>query len=390
MGDIVHCQFNKEVQVAGGAVSALLKLPNGVKIAVQASGHVQADARWSRAAPEVVYNGFQRQTSQPLENKIKIPRVPLKGKDHCIFITPQKTFSMTNDTMLLVHFDIPRDAIPSFRGLLATTMYYLTVSVIDTESDGVDGAGEGGPGSAETKSVLHFPFWVSGRGSTDARQFVRFSDILVHPKSSFPAEHCFLPSGASSSSSDATPTDDSLIPCSGGARPVSIYTIRDEGIVCQVTCPQEVSPGTSIQLILDLSNAEQTCVGVRTRLFLREARTDGSPVQDKVIATTQNMTADAICVRQRLDLPTDAACTFATPLQKVEYRLDFEFLTRSPRTSGSCSDDSSPNELLWSTALLVRMRAPTRSNRASLMSCLEPARTAFLASQKCMPSGQAV
>jgi hypothetical protein len=414
---------------------------------VQASGHVLADPRWSRVAPEVVYNGFQRQTAQPLEEKIRIPRVHTPGHGHCIYVTPRKDVVLTPEkgsTSVLVQFDLPRDILPSFRGLLASTSYYLTIFVWTDKEDADEGAvREGEEGAATDKHgdevdarvphVTHFSFWATGGGSTQAKQFVRFSDILAHATPSFPAEHCFLPLGASSSSSEGGNEDGSFEgENDGGDGPVSTYTIRDEGVVALVSCPLVAYPGRCVYVFVDLSKSEQKCVGIRTNLFLCEMRPDGSVVQNKVISSARSMTANALCIHLRLDVPGDVPCSFQSPLQGVSYRLEFQFLAQETgeflaqkasasaraasaasagtdadagadadsvasahtKTGASASASASasvsthsrdvptptpPNELNWSIGLEMRALMPAKPNRASLMACLEPAPTAFLA-----------
>jgi hypothetical protein len=395
-----------------------------------------------------VYNGFQRQTAQPLEEKIRIPRVHAPGHGHCIYVTPRKDVVLTPEkgsTSVLVQFDLPRDILPSFRGLLASTSYYLTLFVWTDKEDADEGAvREGEEGAATDKHndevdervphVTHFSFWATGGGSTQAKQFVRFSDILAHATPSFPAEHCFLPLGASSSSSEGGNEDGSFEGGNDGSDgPVSTYTIRDEGVVALVSCPQVAYPGRCVYVFVDLSKSEQKCVGIRANIFLCETRPDGSVVQNKVISSAQSMTANALCVHLRLDVPGDVPCSFQSPLQGVSYRLEFKFLAQetgeflaqkasaSARAAASADTDAyaganagadaganagtvanaytntdasasvsasayfgdvpkptPPNELNWSIGLEMRALMPAKPNRASLMACLEPAPTAFL------------
>jgi hypothetical protein len=424
----VICQFGSEINVSGSAVSALVRcLPSSSssmrwEVHAQASGHVYTDERWSKLSPEALHSAFPRETALPLDEKVKIPRVSGMHDSHCVYITPRRMLEEP-DRGCLLQFDIPDDAIPSFRGLLGTTMYFITLTVRSisdhNENPGNTNSSVVDEENGLDEKTLHFPFVVSGLGSSLAKQYVRYSDLVSYKLSSFPAEHCFLPIGASSSSAEGggdrayhrqnltTSSNSSMGRSASGSMPelrsereleqshtqasVNVYTIRDIGIVCLITSPSRICPGEALSLYVDFSTAEQSCRGIRARLLMSEQRIDGSQVQDKVIASQQKMTSDAVGVTFRLELCNDLPCSFVSPLQRIVYRIDFEFLasesnSRQHIDENNTTSESNKNEegeeeaFSWSADIFVEPGYTIRPNRANLMACLEP--TAFLARQQ--------
>ncbi len=405
------CQFASQSNFSGSYVSALIKI--STKTDRTAFGHVsgflQVDSRWMKSNNNMIpklSDIFVKRANKPMDGIAKIPRtLPGGNNTFCIFVTPK---TQLIGTLCLIQFDLPHDTLPSFKGLLASITYFVTIVV--TPGSSINEEGEEIHGEPQT---YHFPFNVSGPGSYAKPQYIRSSSLIAEPLSSFPAEHVFMPSVAGSvSSSNANAADVmrrernqhsrsnsteseeaiAILPSNPNNKSnVNAYTVRDEGLVCVVTCPSSLNPGDILNIIVSFENSEQTCKAIRTKLVMREMRAyDGSMIQEKVIASSQRMTKDALIIHFSMRISADCPCSFYTPLFNVKYRLDFDFF--DDNTQSHCDDvneeddvyennhSTNPNDdpnginevFTWSLDFTVTPRLADITNRANLLNCLEP------------------
>merc|ERR1711871_864732 len=258
------CQFASQSNVAGSYVSALIKISTRSSRTAFAyvSGFIQVDSRWikSNLVPSLS-NIFVKRANKPMDGIVKIPRnLPGGDETFCIFVTPRT--QLVGGDLSLLQFDLPHDAIPSFKGLLASITYFVTV-VVKRDENSYDKSNDNNEDDQEQEKTYHFPFVVLGLGSNAIPQYIRTSSLVAEPLSSFPAEHIFKPSvagcGTSSSAnaadvvrkgeaqlnrhqfqqtrttrSNSEDSEKELDLAHSSKHYVNAYTIRDEGVVCVV------------------------------------------------------------------------------------------------------------------------------------------------------------
>jgi hypothetical protein len=255
---------------AGNTVTALLQCSNVEKsatISAQAYGHIFADARWIKAAP--AREIFLSTTNSAVNHSLVIPSALLKPADSvCIFTTSleQLDFSAVLAEGVVLQFEIPVEALPSFRGLSCSILYFVTVTFSTPGADG----------GMDVKQT-HFPFIVYGRGSAVSPQHLGYSGLVTYPLASVPCESLLSQPAVED---DFYENQRRISAYNSGDAPV--YAIRDVEFVCTVCvglASATYCAGDMVTLCLDFEKNVQQCYAVRAKLMQCEKRADGSRLQ---------------------------------------------------------------------------------------------------------------
>jgi hypothetical protein len=161
---MIHCFLPSDHMTCGETALCLLRgkiLHGGANQHVEKSimfaqilGYISIDFRWINSSKNIK-DHFLDASAASIE-KIHLPSIdPLPVMPNhascCVFSTSRIAISPTHiyEGGTFLEFDIPHDALPSFKGLCATVSYFLTINVQF-------------PTTTET---LTFPFFVQGVGS---------------------------------------------------------------------------------------------------------------------------------------------------------------------------------------------------------------------------------
>lgn len=122
----------------------------------QVHGHISADFRWLKTTTKLtdVFTDLPGIMIDNVQNVAANPVVlPAHYSTHCIFVTNKIAVAPSHifDDGVFLEFEMPKEALPSFKGLCASINYFISVSI------------------QHTSSVEVFNFPMSMRGSGSAR-----------------------------------------------------------------------------------------------------------------------------------------------------------------------------------------------------------------------------
>jgi len=255
---------------AGNTVTALLQCSNMGKtatVSAQAYGHIFADKRWNKSAPADEI--FLPMANSAINHSVVIPPALLKPTESvCIFTTPieQLNFPALAAEGVVLQFDIPVEALPSFRGLSCSILYFLTITYASYNPDGVMNVHQ-----------THFPFIVYGRGSSSTPQHLGYSGLVTYPLTSIPSESLLSQPAVE----DDFYENQRRISAYNSVD-AAVYAIRDVEFVCTVCvglASATYCAGDMVTLCLDFEKNVQQCHAVRAKLMQCEKRLDGSRLQ---------------------------------------------------------------------------------------------------------------
>ena len=380
----ISLSLGREVYSCGGICTALLALSsnqnndnnidnnidintNAYSIYIQSFGQIQVDSRWIKEDMNQCNNIFKQELVYP-NNDINIAKLPkLDNKNYYLFVTSRKKYISTNcNDEICVYFDLPDDLLPSYKGLCAVISYYITITVLNQNT------GE--------KRIFQYPYQVVGKSSVPhiLSYPIRYADLAIMPSTLWPKDLHLqpLPDMLSVGFDDfSLPHDDD-----NEFFPV-VYNIRDEEIVCSLTLLQNKSndlcirmyPYEMVCLTLDFYSAKQKCNAVRSRLIQYERKSDGSRVQDKVLHSTTKSTKDALIVHMQLQSPPGLPSEFITPVFKLCYMIELEFLIEKNGVIQS-------EPFTWNIPVEIMIPSGINNISAEMNACMEPVvvhRTSF-------------
>ena len=159
---MISCILSKKYLCAGETELCLVKgsSTNGMEsfdnsiVFAQIHGHFSADFRWFKSNKRI--QEIFVDSPMSFMEKIQLPesRQAIQSphhSSHCIFATSRIALSPTHifEGGTFLEFNVPRDSIPTFKGLCATVSYFLTLFIQR-------------PSSTER---IDFPLCVHGTGS---------------------------------------------------------------------------------------------------------------------------------------------------------------------------------------------------------------------------------
>jgi len=345
----VTCQFARDSFVAGSAAVCRLRVPGGVQVRreavvlAQVVGVFTLDTKWAKASKTTAL--FVQNTLHLMDQPVTLPPVAGSNNTHCVFVTPREVVptSQLNDGGVFLLFDLPEDAIPSYKGLACTISYAVAVTVQT-------------PG-APTKHAK-FSFSVVGRGSAAVPYEVRYSALAQFGAGAVPIENALLvfDGDAAAADSDGQGPDrpgTDLVPSDAGGSATKgaagggggaallgqLFNIRDrDTFVCALSMASQgdhLRPGCDVCVTVSFDGAVRPCFAVRAYLQQYENRADGSRVQDKVVAEASRATLSAELIHLKMHLPDALPCSFTSPLICVCYQVVVEFFLDT-RPAGEC------------------------------------------------------
>lgn len=246
----------------------------------QAFGHMSLDAKWQarHADPSSI---FLKQTAVELNGAVPAPPRPHSHSDlasFCVFATPRDKVDLKGlYEGVIVQFSLPMDVFPTCTGMMCNVSYY--VALVSTLYG--------------VRSIAYFPFKLSGPGSRELPQYIRFSYLTLYASSCIDASTVFdnMDVGDEEQLYDTTlpmtTRNDEGVPyttlakCAWGeeslfgSKEISFSLRTDElGHVCTVAVMRgRVHPGESFNLQLQFSVTRPTCQHVRATLRQKEIRT---------------------------------------------------------------------------------------------------------------------
>jgi len=383
--------FGREVYSCGGLCTALLSLSNntdittdsntdnntnntnnttntidnntndnntkGYSIYIQSLGHIQVDSRWIKEDTNQCTNIFKQELL--VLHNMNINKLPkLDNKSYYIFATSRKKYISNNcNDEICIYFDLPNDLLPSYKGLCAVISYYINITILNQKT------GE--------KRIFQYPYQIVGKSIPSIVSYpIRYSDLVIIPSQLWPKDLHLQPlpdmlSVGFDDFSISNDDDDDLVPV--------VYNIRDEDIVCSLTLLQNKSSDLCIKmypyqvvcLTLDFHLAKQQCNAVRSRLIQYEKKTDGSRVQDKVLYSITKSTKDALTVHMQLQSPPGLPCEFTTPVFKLSYMIELEFLIEK---KGAIQSDP----FTWNIPVEIVIPSGINNISAEMNACMEP------------------
>lgn len=129
------------------------KYENSIVFA-QIHGHISADFRWLKTTT-MLADVFTEPPSVTIDHVQNIPVNPAvlsaHYSTHCIFMTNKVAVAPSHifDGGVFLEFEMPKDALPSFKGLCSSINYFASISIQHTAST----------------EVFNFPLEVRGSGS---------------------------------------------------------------------------------------------------------------------------------------------------------------------------------------------------------------------------------
>lgn len=252
---------------AGNTATALIQCRNiphiDTMVSAQAYGYIFVDTRWLSADAIQPKDIFKADTNFPLNRIPKVPKMPKAtnslnriNDSFCIFTTQMEVLDRTsilNDGML-VQFDIPHDALPTFRGMCCNIMYCLTLTFLIKNSLPNEELVN------NTVRCLHFPFAVFGRGSGSVPQLLKYSIMTAYPLVSISRETLLSQPAIEDDFYDNQRRVSTLNNNDG-----AVYAIRDIEFVCTVCVGVATAiycAGDVISLCLDFEKCVQVVVVV--------------------------------------------------------------------------------------------------------------------------------
>lgn len=156
--------FSREAYSAGGLVTVLLRgrgISNDTVVIAQAHGHLCADTRWLRFSGRMS-DVFLNTAAYPLDQRVQNPKPspPFPQSAPCIFSTPREVVSTTfleEEGGVYLQFDLPRDVLPTFKGLSISIAYNIAIMIQS-------------PSKFDT---IYFPFTVAGHGTPNSPHMVK-------------------------------------------------------------------------------------------------------------------------------------------------------------------------------------------------------------------------
>jgi hypothetical protein len=254
---------------------------------------------------------------------------------------------------VFIQFDIPMDALPSFKGLSVLIQYNLEINV------------------DKMKPIL-FPFTVEGEGSSDIQPYhcrkgiiTYFTSLDLSEEAQFSRPYQPDPSLVFFLVKDtASIYDTDAVVRSRGdgmsqrSTPIAAlsshsFNISNEGnLICTLHILRAgfgkfLLPGDDLNIRLDFLESTHPCCGIRAKITQKELRRDNSRMQEKVVAVMAKGTDSAVLLNISLPIPVDAAATFDCPIAKVRYYLDVAFFLESA---------PSAEPYVWSIPLTIAPR----------------------------------
>jgi len=376
--------FGREAYTAGGMVTFLVRgrsLPPDWVIFAQVHGHLQADLRWVKKVPSGL---FAHTAAFPLEVHVPAPRppVPFQATAPLVFVTPREVLShsaLLERNGVVVQFDLPADALPTFKGLCTTSSYNLAITVQPPSSPSV---------------TRYFPFTVVSKGSSAAPSLVKFSPLSVFPASSLPVDSVLVPTQDGAQDGHDNGDDDNEAPPSSLQQQFRISSPRGQH-VCVVSLIKSDLRGRivgggvlTVQLNFQQQQQEgarEICRVVRARLLQCETRLDGSRVQERALSAAARTTADCTTCSLALPVPQAVVCDGSSPLSRVSHVLEIRFLLVSDGGEGGergeagdggeggGGGDGEGESVMWTLPVVVDPPAPATSSVTEVNRALEPA-----------------
>jgi hypothetical protein len=147
---MISCVLPRDYFAAGETALCLLKGAGvGTRFAkstvsAQVHGHISADFRWLRSSKKLEEFFLDPPTSSIEKTHLTAADpIPLAANhaSYCIFSTSRVAISPSHiaEGGTFLEFEVPADALPSYKGLCATTTYYVTIFVqYPTHTETVD------------------------------------------------------------------------------------------------------------------------------------------------------------------------------------------------------------------------------------------------------------
>ena len=328
----VSVAFARQENSAGTAVTALLRsraLSSLATVTAVAQGQLQADPRWVKVSTAGLFS-------------------PAPGPSGAlVFATSRESVpvsALAEKNGVVVQFDLPGDALPSFRGLCQTCTYNLAVTITLPNSEQ----------SQPNPRTLLFPFTVVSRGSSSTPYATRLSAMSVFPASVLPQDNVLVPppqsraaTGGDGGEERDYSDDDEDNDGAGESKGSEVYNISNKGHICSVAIIRSSLEGRlegGGVLALRFSflppapvaqkgeeqgqgqeQRRQSCKAVRARLLQCETRLDGSRVQERPLALATLPSTDCVAATLSLPLPSGCGCDFSSPLNCVTHRLEVDF-----------------------------------------------------------------
>jgi hypothetical protein len=225
---------------------------------------------------------FLKQTAVELNDAVPAPPRPHSRGDlasYCVFATPRDTVDLGGlFEGVIVQFSLPMDVFPTSTGMMCNVSYYVAVI---SNINGV-------------RSIAYFPFRVSGPGSRELRQYIRFSYLTLYARSSIDAATVFDNVDNGDENEQLYDTElpmtvhndegvpyTSLAKCAWaeeslfGSKEIS-FSLRTEelGHVCTIVVMRDrVHPGESFVLHAQFSITRPSSERIRATLKQKEIRT---------------------------------------------------------------------------------------------------------------------
>lgn len=153
----IQCHIAGKSYFAGVAVIYLTsnssELFSNATIFVQVHGHIQVDYRWLKQNIPMSESFAPSAYNFDSTHSVDDPNMPagMSSSSALIFTSSKVPVSPTNLVQkgVFIEFEIPKDALPSFKGLCACINYYASVTVQSTSGT----------------NTVHFPIIVNAIGS---------------------------------------------------------------------------------------------------------------------------------------------------------------------------------------------------------------------------------
>lgn len=329
----VSVAFARQEFCAGSVVTALVRGRGAfATVTAAARGQLQVDQRWVKVSTAGLFSSATG---------------PAQTPGVLVFATARETVvpvsALAEKNGVVVQFDLPSDALPSFRGLCQTCTYNLAVTVTLPNSE------------QSSPRTLLFPFTVVSRGCSSSTPFAtRFAAMSVFAASALPQDSVLVPPPQSRASprcrgvdgdedNDEDDEDEEDEDDVGERKGSEVYNISNKGHICSVSLARSslqgrLEGGGVLALRFsflppDVQKGEeqgheqqlQPCKAVRARLLQCEARLDGSRVQERPLALSTLPTTDCVAATLSLPLPSGCPCDFSSPVNRVTHRLEVDF-----------------------------------------------------------------
>jgi hypothetical protein len=225
----------------------------GIILSLRAIGTFKIDNRWrNKINPDVLFEKI------PLSEHISTEDSNFTAYNifHTSIIRLPLEHMQQLHEGLFIQFNIPKDILPTFKGLHGIISYNL---VVTAQHIGIN-----------KEQVFYFPFKCSGKGYQYSSLQCEHSDMCISPKASLPEDHVF------------TRIDDFSFLDEVMAA-TTMYSIRDEKHVCNISFSSPVFQEDFFVLVFDFASCEQRCSSVRVKFISTELKRDGDVLHVRTV-----------------------------------------------------------------------------------------------------------